>query len=44
MNTPGTDNGNWTWRFAWDALPPNLASNLLEQLQKAHRCETNPKP
>ena len=39
MNTPGTDNGNWTWRFAWDALPPNLASNLLEQLQKAHRCE-----
>lgn len=44
MNTPGTDNGNWTWRFAWDALPPNLASNLLEQLQKAHRCETKPKP
>ncbi|MBW8457256.1 MAG: 4-alpha-glucanotransferase [Thiobacillus sp.] len=44
MNTPGTDNGNWTWRFAWDALPPNLASNLLEQLQKAHRCETKSKP
>jgi 4-alpha-glucanotransferase len=44
MNTPGTDNGNWTWRFAWDALPPDLASNLLKQLQKAHRCETNPKP
>ncbi len=18
MNTPGTDNGNWTWRFEWD--------------------------
>ena len=44
MNTPGTDNGNWTWRFAWDALPHDLASNLLEQLQKAHRCETKPKP
>ncbi|HSJ80207.1 MAG TPA: 4-alpha-glucanotransferase, partial [Thiobacillus sp.] len=44
MNTPGTDNGNWTWRFAWDALPAGLASNLLEQLQKAHRCETQPKP
>jgi len=44
MNTPGTGNGNWTWRFAWDALPPNLASSLLEQLQKAHRCETKPKP
>jgi 4-alpha-glucanotransferase len=46
MNTPGTGNGNgnWTWRFAWDALPSELASNLLEQLQKAHRCETKPKP
>ena len=44
MNTPGTDNGNWTWRFQWDELPSDLASNLLEQLQKAHRCETNPKP
>ncbi|MCD6707204.1 MAG: 4-alpha-glucanotransferase [Thiobacillus sp.] len=44
MNTPGTDNGNWTWRFAWDALPHDLASNLLEKLQKAHRCETKPKP
>ncbi len=44
MNTPGTDNGNWTWQFAWDALPPDLASNLLKKLQKAHRCETNPKP
>ena len=39
MNTPGTDNGNWTWRFEWDALPPDQASRLLEQLQKAHRCE-----
>ena len=44
MNTPGTDNGNWTWRFAWDALPPDLASNLLEQLQKAQRCENPPHP
>jgi 4-alpha-glucanotransferase len=40
MNTPGTDNGNWTWRFEWDALPPDLASRLLQQLQKAYRCET----
>lgn len=44
MNTPGTDNGNWTWRFAWDALPSDLASNLLEQIQKAHRCEIKPNP
>jgi len=42
MNTPGTDNGNWTWRFEWAALPPELASRLLQQLQKAHRCETPP--
>ena len=42
MNTPGTDNGNWRWRFEWDALPPDLAPRLLEQLQKAHRCERQP--
>ena len=39
MNTPGTDNENWVWRFEWDALPPDLASHLLERLRKAHRCE-----
>lgn len=44
MNTPGTDNGNWTWRFAWENLTPDLASHLLEQLQKAHRCERPPQP
>jgi 4-alpha-glucanotransferase len=40
MNTPGTDNGNWTWRFGWDDLPGDLASRLLELIQKSHRCET----
>jgi 4-alpha-glucanotransferase len=44
MNTPGTDNGNWTWRFEWDALPSDLASRLHQQLQKAHRCETPSPP
>jgi 4-alpha-glucanotransferase len=44
MNTPGTDNGNWAWRFDWDALSPGLASRLHQQLQKAHRCETPPTP
>ena len=44
MNTPGTDNGNWTWRFEWEALPSDLAPRLLKQLQKANRCETRPKP
>jgi len=37
MNTPGTDSGNWMWRFEWDALWPNLASHLHEQIKKAHR-------
>jgi len=40
MNTPGTETGNWTWRFDWADLPPDLAPRLLEQLQKTDRCET----
>ncbi|MHB1091516.1 4-alpha-glucanotransferase [Thiobacillus sp.] len=44
MNMPGTNNGNWAWRFEWDALEPTLAPRLLQQLQKAHRCETIAQP
>jgi len=44
MNTPGTDNGNWIWRFQWEALPPDLAPQLRQTLQKVHRCETPPSP
>ncbi|MBI3431531.1 MAG: 4-alpha-glucanotransferase [Hydrogenophilales bacterium] len=44
MNTPGTDNGNWGWRFEWDALAPDLAPRLLQQLQKVHRCESQTTP
>lgn len=44
MNTPGTDNGNWGWQFEWSALAPELAPRLLEQLQKAHRCERQTTP
>ncbi|MEQ1591773.1 MAG: 4-alpha-glucanotransferase [Thiobacillaceae bacterium] len=40
MNTPGTTEGNWRWRFQWDMLEPELASCLLEQLEKTARCET----
>lgn len=40
MNTPGTESGNWAWRFGWDDLPPDLAPILLQRIQKAHRCET----
>ena len=42
MNTPGTENGNWMWKFDWNDLPAELAPHLLEQLQKAHRCEREP--
>jgi len=44
MNTPGTETGNWTWHFEWENLPHDLASRLLEQLQRAHRCERRPHP
>ncbi|HQS83046.1 MAG TPA: 4-alpha-glucanotransferase [Thiobacillus sp.] len=40
MNIPGTNNGNWTWRFDWSQLPPDLAPGLLKKLQKAHRWKT----
>ncbi len=44
MNTPGTITGNWSWRFDWSMLTPDLVPSLLAQLQKAHRCETPPQP
>jgi 4-alpha-glucanotransferase len=28
MNLPGTDEGNWRWRYAADALTPELAARL----------------
>lgn len=44
MNTPGTPTGNWNWHFEWPMLSPDLAPSLLQQLQKAHRCETTLNP
>ena len=44
MNTPGTTTGNWAWQFEWNRLSHDLAPRLLTQLQKAHRCETQPLP
>ena len=37
MNTPGTDNGNWAWRFAWSDLPTDLAPRLLDLNRRFHR-------
>lgn len=28
MNVPGTEEGNWTWRFSWDMVPDELSARL----------------
>lgn len=28
MNTPGTETGNWQWRFTWAQVAPDLAARL----------------
>jgi len=28
MNTPGTVEGNWRWRFTWEQVAPNIAGRL----------------
>jgi 4-alpha-glucanotransferase len=30
MNTPGTTVGNWTWRFDWAALTPDIVERLRQ--------------
>lgn len=37
MNTPGTTENNWRWRFAWRDLPGNLAAGLRQQLRQTGR-------
>ncbi|WGZ94523.1 MAG: 4-alpha-glucanotransferase [Candidatus Thiothrix putei] len=39
MNTPGTVEGNWAWRFDWSDIPDTLASQLHEKLQGHQRDE-----
>lgn len=31
MNTPGTHEGNWKWRFSWSAIPPRLTQRSRER-------------
>jgi 4-alpha-glucanotransferase len=33
MNTPGTSEGNWNWRFSWDSLEPELAERLVRRVK-----------
>jgi len=37
MNTPGTVEGNWCWRFDWSQLSHNLAAELRELTQNYSR-------
>jgi 4-alpha-glucanotransferase len=32
MNTPGTNRGNWDWRFEWSQVEPGLASRIKQLL------------
>ena len=37
MNTPGTSGGNWSWRFSWDQVPPQLARRIHSLIEHAGR-------
>jgi 4-alpha-glucanotransferase len=37
MNTPGTESGNWGWRFDWDALTPALAARVAGLVRESGR-------
>lgn len=37
MNTPGTTEGNWVWRFSWEQVPPGLVQQLHLLVQQANR-------
>lgn len=39
MNTPGTSEGNWRWRFQWDWLVPDLAAGLQRRITAAGRLD-----
>jgi 4-alpha-glucanotransferase len=37
MNTPGTGDGNWCWRFDWARLPAGFAGQLRALLERYNR-------
>ena len=39
MNTPGTSEGNWGWRFSWQQLPYELAPHLRHLCRLYGRCD-----
>jgi 4-alpha-glucanotransferase len=42
MNTPGTVDGNWQWRFTWDQIPSDLAARLCKLIELYGRLDTKP--
>ena len=38
MNTPGTTDGNWRWRFEWQQIDEALATRLKELMALYGRC------
>lgn len=39
MNTPGTVDNNWLWRFEWQEIPESLSSDIQRLVTKHHRKE-----
>jgi 4-alpha-glucanotransferase len=37
MNVPGTESGNWRWRFSWDQVSDDFAVRLRESLARNGR-------
>jgi 4-alpha-glucanotransferase len=37
MNLPGTPSGNWTWRFTWEMLTPEIEQRLREMTETYER-------
>jgi len=37
MNTPGTTEGNWAWRFQWDIVPNDLTGRLADLVKRYGR-------
>ena len=37
MNTPGTTENNWHWRFSWSQVQPELATQLRELIKRYDR-------
>jgi 4-alpha-glucanotransferase len=44
MNTPGTIEGNWHWRFSWQQVPDGLAQRIHELLRENGRLAAGEMP